>query len=73
MYVCMYVCICIYIYTYTLLLFVVTTKNLFENNSELYEQETRLCKHLHLPAVNLAKFDKGLYITGKRFLNQVPD
>jgi hypothetical protein len=59
-----------YIYV---LLFVVTNKNLFENNSELHKHKTRLCSNLHLPALSVAKFDKGVYIAGIRVFNQLPD
>jgi hypothetical protein len=52
---------------------VVTNKNLFENNSELHEHKTRLCKNLHLPAVNVDKLDKGVHITGIRVFNQLLD
>jgi hypothetical protein len=52
---------------------VVTNKNLFENNSELHKQKTSLCKNLHIPAVNLAKFDKGVYTTDIRVFNRLPD
>jgi hypothetical protein len=57
-------------YIYALLLFVINNKNLFKNNSELHEHKTRLCENLHLSTVNLAKFDRGVYITGiKVFLS----
>jgi hypothetical protein len=60
-----------YTSTYALLLFVTNNKNLFKN-SELHEHKTRLCKNLHLPKVNLAKFDKGVYITGIKVFNHLP-
>jgi hypothetical protein len=59
-------------YIYALLLFVVNNKNLYKNNSELHEHKTRLCKNFNLPMVNLAKFDKGVYITGIKVFNQLP-
>jgi hypothetical protein len=49
-------------YIYAMLLIVTNNKNLFENNSELYYYETRSPKHLHMPSMNLAKFDCGAYI-----------
>jgi hypothetical protein len=51
-------------YIYALLLFVIDSNNLFENSSELYGYKTRLCKNLHMPSMNLAKFDSRAYITG---------
>jgi hypothetical protein len=55
-----------------LILFVINNKNLFKNNNKLHEHKTRLCKNLHLPMVNLAKFDRGLYITGIKVFNHLP-
>jgi hypothetical protein len=51
---------------------VTNNKNLFKNSSELHEHKTRLCKNLHLPKVNLAKFDRGVYITGMKVFNHLP-
>jgi hypothetical protein len=59
-------------YIYALLLFVTNNKNLFENNSELYDYKTRSRKHLCMPSMNLAKFDCGAYITGIRVYNHLP-
>jgi hypothetical protein len=57
---------------YALLLFVINNKNLFKNNSELNEHKTRLCKNLHLPTLNLAEFGRGVYITGIKVFNHLP-
>jgi hypothetical protein len=46
-------------YIYALLLFMINNKNLFMTNNELHEYRTRIHNHLHLPIVNLVKFDKG--------------
>jgi hypothetical protein len=51
---------------------VINNKNLFENNSELHEHKTRLCKNVQVPMVNLAKFDRGVYITGIKVFNHLP-
>jgi hypothetical protein len=59
-------------YIYALILFVTNNKNLFKNKSELHEHKTRLCKNLHLPKVMVAKFDRGVYITGIRVFNHLP-
>jgi hypothetical protein len=40
----------------------INNKNLFMTNNELHEHKTRI-HNLHLPVVNLVKFDKGEYIT----------
>jgi hypothetical protein len=58
-------------YIYGLLLFVIDNNNLFENNSELYDYKTRLCKNLLMSSMNLAKFDSGAYITGIRVFNHL--
>jgi hypothetical protein len=58
-------------YIYALLLYAIDNKNFFEN-SELYDYTTRLCKNLHMPSMNLAKFDSRAYITGVRVFNQLP-
>jgi hypothetical protein len=58
-------------YIYALLLFTINNKNLFKKNNELHEYETRLHKNLYLPAMNLAKFDKGAYITGIKVFNHL--
>jgi hypothetical protein len=59
-------------YIYALLLFVTNNKNLFQNNSELYDYKTRLRKNLHMPSMNLAKFDCGAHIIGMRVYNNLP-
>jgi hypothetical protein len=51
---------------YALLLFTSNNTNLFKNNNELHEYKTRLHENLHLPAVNLAKFDKGAQLRGTK-------
>jgi hypothetical protein len=58
-------------YIYALLLFVTNNKNLFENNGELYDYKTRSHKNLHMPSMNLAKFDCGAYITDIRVYNHL--
>jgi hypothetical protein len=55
---------------YALFLFVIDNKNLFEN-SELYVYKTRFCKNLHMPSVNLAKFNSGAFIPGIRVFNHL--
>jgi hypothetical protein len=50
-------------YIYALLLFMINNTNLFMTNNELHEYKTRIHNNLHLPVVNLVKFDNGAYIT----------
>jgi hypothetical protein len=50
-------------YIYVLLLSTINNKNVFMTNNELHEYKTRIHSDMHLPVVNLVKFDKGAYIT----------
>jgi hypothetical protein len=59
-------------YIYALLLFMTNNKHLFMTNNYLHEYKTRIHNILHLPVVNLVKFDKGEYITGIKVFNHLP-
>jgi hypothetical protein len=59
-------------YIYALLLFMINNKNLFMTNSELLEYKTRIHNNLHLPVVNLVKFEKGASITSIKVFNHLP-
>jgi hypothetical protein len=52
------------IYIYTLLLFIINNKNIFVTNNKVHEHKTRFNNNLHLPAVNLTKYEKGANIAG---------
>ena len=53
-------------YIYSLILHTVnnTSKYLFNTNNEIHKYRTRYNNNLHLPIVNLSKFNKGAYISG---------
>jgi hypothetical protein len=59
-----YIYIYIYIYIYTLLLFIINIKKKFFTNNKIHEHKARFNNNLHLPRVNLAKYEKGAYIAG---------
>jgi hypothetical protein len=45
---------------------------LFNTNNEIHEYKTRVYNDLHLPAVNLTKYEKGAYVTGIKVFNNLP-
>jgi hypothetical protein len=55
-------------YIYTLLLFIINNKNHFVTNNKIHEHKTRFNNNLHLPNVNLTKYEKGAYIEGIKVL-----
>jgi hypothetical protein len=59
-------------YIYSILLFTVNNKYLFDSNNEIHPYRTRHNNDLHLPTVNLAKFNKGAYISGIKAFNHLP-
>ena len=58
-------------YRYSLLLYIVNNKHQFITNRETHKYRTRFNNNLHLPTVNLCKFDKGAYITGVKVFNHL--
>jgi hypothetical protein len=55
-------------YIFSLILFAVKNKHLFISNNEIHTYKTRNYLNFHLPTINLAKFDKGPYISGTKVL-----
>jgi hypothetical protein len=59
-------------YILSLLLFVVKNINMFTLNSTVHSINTRYCFDLHLLAVHLTKFQKGIYYSGAKVFNFLP-
>jgi len=59
-------------YVYSLILYTVNNKYLFNTNNEIHKYRTRYNNNLHLPIVNLSKFNKGAYISGVEVFNHLP-
>jgi hypothetical protein len=59
-------------YIYSLLLFVVTNKQLFLLNSQIYSVHTRHSDNLHLPQTGLALVQKGVAYSGCKIYNYLP-
>jgi hypothetical protein len=49
---------------YPLILYTVNNKYLYHTNNEIHNYRTRYNSNLHLPVVNLTKFNKGAYFSG---------
>jgi hypothetical protein len=59
-------------YIYSLLLNTINNKHLFNTKNEIHKYKTRSNNNLHLPVVNLKKFNKGAYISGIKVFNNLP-
>jgi len=59
-------------YIYSLILYTVNNKYLFNTNKEIHKYRKRYNNNLHLPIVNLSKFNKGAYISGVKVCNHLP-
>jgi hypothetical protein len=59
-------------YIFSLILLTVNNKHLFTPNNELHKYEARNNTNLHLPTVNITKFNKGPYISGSKAFNHLP-
>ena len=59
-------------YIYSLLLNTINNKHLFNTKNEINKYKTRSNNNLHLPVVNLKKFNKGAYISGIKVFNNLP-
>ena len=59
-------------YIFSLLLFVINNKNYFITNLENHSIHTRSSNNLHLPQANLAIYQKGVYYTGVKVFNNLP-
>jgi hypothetical protein len=56
-------------YIYALILHTINNKYLFNFNTEIHNYNTRFQSNLHVPGVNITKYDKGAYITGIKAFN----
>ena len=59
-------------YIYSLVLYTINNKHLFDTNNEIYKYKTRNNNNLHRPIANLAKFNKGAYISCIKVFNHLP-
>jgi hypothetical protein len=59
-------------YIYSLLLYTINNKYLFNTINEIHKYKTRSHNNLHLPVVTLTKFNKGVYISGIKISNHLP-
>jgi hypothetical protein len=57
---------------FSLLLLVVKNIYRFVFNDEIHTLNTRQCINLHLPSVNLTKYNKGVYYMGIVIFNHLP-
>ena len=53
-------------------MFVVTKRNLYPDNAELYSIKTRNSHNLHLPLPHLTKYQKGVHCAGVWLFNHLP-
>jgi len=60
-------------YIYSILMFVVSHKEIFISNNELYGLNTRRKLNLHVPSVRLTKVQKGVYYSGTIIYNKLPN
>jgi hypothetical protein len=59
-------------YIYSIILFVVTTRDLYKSNQEIHRLSTRHNTNLHIPTSRLTVFQKGPYYSGIRVYNHLP-
>jgi hypothetical protein len=59
-------------YIFSIILFVVNKRHLFDTNNAIHTYNTRNNNNLHQVLSNLAKVDKGPYISGIRAYNHLP-
>jgi len=60
-------------YVFSLSLFVVKNLNMFKPNSMFHSINTRHCSDLHQPPVKLTKVQKGVYYSGIKAFNCLPN
>jgi hypothetical protein len=60
------------LYILSLLPFMMRNKKQFFTNSEIYHINTRQKANLHLPLVNVTKYQKGVYYQGIKVFNALP-
>ena len=53
-------------------MFVVTNKNLYMDNADLYSIKTRNSYNLHLPSPHLTVFQKAVHYAGIKVFNYLP-
>jgi hypothetical protein len=58
-------------YIYSLIRYTVNNKHLYNTNNEIHNCRTRYNNNLHMPIVNLIKFNKGAYFSGKNVFNHL--
>jgi hypothetical protein len=59
-------------YIYSLVLYIINNKHIFNFNKEIHTYKTGALKNLHLPAINVTKYNKGAYIAGTKVSNHLP-
>jgi hypothetical protein len=59
-------------YIFFVLLFVVKNRDLYSNNQEIHNINTRSNINLYLPMCNLTLFQKGAYFSGIKLFNPFP-
>ena len=59
-------------YILLLLLFVISNRNYFEENSDIHNIDTRTKSNLHQPFTNSSKYQKGTYCYGIKVFNNLP-
>jgi hypothetical protein len=59
-------------YIYSLLLFTVDNKHLFTANNEIHKYNTRNSNNRRPTLANLTKYNNGLYISGIKVFNHLP-
>jgi hypothetical protein len=59
-------------YILSLLLFAVKNIEEFSMNSEVHTINTRHRSDLHLPSINLTKYQKGVYYSGIKIFSYLP-
>jgi hypothetical protein len=60
------------LYILSLLLFVVKNIDVFITNSEVHTINTQHRSDLHPPLINLTKYQKGVYYSGIKIFNHLP-
>jgi hypothetical protein len=57
---------------FSLLIYVIKNKHLFNTNDQMHSVHTRFKTNLHPPIANVTKFQKGVYHSGIKILNNLP-
>ena len=57
---------------FSLLMFVVKNRYLIKSNSDIHNLNTRYNSDVHLPAINLTIFQKGVIYSGIKMYNYLP-